>query len=203
MGLFTRKKVEQQPRSLPEFPQFPDAGDIRQAPPVPTYESAFKATSAGFQRPITSGAALDIPQRQPAFLRQEPVSREREAMADRPSTQSYGPQQETIWRPPRPVFQEAQSQPVQRMVEERLEERLPPPEAARMEDKPVFVKIQQYREAMAGIELLKQKIQDIEFIIGKIEELRAQEQVELQNCQSNLDKIKEKLIAIDKRLFEV
>ena len=84
-----------------------------------------------------------------------------------------------------------------------MNERLPRPEEARVEEKPVFVRLQQYREAMSSIELLKQKIQDVEFIIGKIEELRAQEQIELNSCQNTLNRVKEKLITIDKKLFEV
>ena len=71
------------------------------------------------------------------------------------------------------------------------------------EEKPVFVKLEDYREVIANIEILKQKIKETEYLIDRIEEMRAQEQVELENCQGNLNKLKEKLIAIDKKLFEV
>ena len=76
-------------------------------------------------------------------------------------------------------------------------------ESSPVEERPVFVKLQQYREAMASIEILKQKLKEAEYILGKLEEIRTQEQVELTNCQNNLNKIKEKLIEIDKKLFEV
>lgn len=71
------------------------------------------------------------------------------------------------------------------------------------EEKPVFVKLEEYRDVINNIEVLKQKIKETEYFIDKIEELRAQEQQELQNCHANINKLKEKLIAIDKKLFEV
>ncbi len=71
------------------------------------------------------------------------------------------------------------------------------------EERPVFVKLEEYREVINNIEILKQKVKETEYFIEKIEELRGQEQSELQNCHANINKLKEKLIAIDKKLFEV
>ncbi len=202
MGLFTRKKSENAAKNLPEFPVFPQDSAPRKetVAPLPAYESPLRQP---VQNPIEPQQRvqlpLDIPQRQNTFLRQEPMQRDQEAVPQRASAATYfndSPSQD-IWKPPRTMQQPAPTQ-------QAFKERLPEPEAANVaEDKPVFVKIQQYREAMASIELLKQKAQDVEFVLGKIEELRAQEQVELNNCQNDLNKIKEKLIGIDKKLFEV
>jgi hypothetical protein len=71
------------------------------------------------------------------------------------------------------------------------------------DDRPVFVKLEQYRDVVSNIEILKQKIKETEYLLERIEELRGQEQAELDNCQGTLNKLKEKLIAIDKKLFEV
>lgn len=71
------------------------------------------------------------------------------------------------------------------------------------EGRPVFVKLEEYRDVITNIEVLKQKIKETEYLLDRIEELRTQEQVELDNCHGNLNKLKEKLISIDKKLFEV
>ena len=78
-----------------------------------------------------------------------------------------------------------------------------PSELQRPEEKPVFVKIEQYKEAMQSIQQLKQKLKDIESSLQRVENIRAQEQDELKSCQDNLNKLKERLIAIDQKLFEV
>jgi len=70
-------------------------------------------------------------------------------------------------------------------------------------DKPIFVKIGQYREATTHIQTLKQTIQDTEELLIKLEELKGQEQIEIDNAKKNLEEIKEKLLNIDKQLFEV
>ncbi len=212
MGLFSRKKTEQPQRSLPEFPKFPDALAKQEVPRqdtgLPRYEPSFRPSAPVPLQQSRTPSPLEIPQRQPAFLRQDPLAREKESVPERGGAGFFRPverTQETIWKPPVQLpVEEPSEQPVMRpSAQPVVEGRLPRPEVARIEDKPVFVKLQEYREVMASIELLKQKIQDVEFVLGKIEELRAQEQVELNNCQNNLNKIKEKLIGIDKKLFEV
>lgn len=238
MGLFSRKKVVNQPRSLPEFPRFPE-WPLKQDNPA-TREATIPRYEPAFQKTVTEQGALNrqpseqerlnanMPARQPAFLRPDPLAPEAKNNAPeskmpynlqsnaQSQAQNDRPMMESIWRPPmqqqmpQQIPQQAQpfQQPMQQMqyslpLQMQMNERLPRPEEARVEEKPVFVRLQQYREAMSSIELLKQKIQDVEFIIGKIEELRAQEQIELNSCQNTLNRVKEKLITIDKKLFEV
>ena len=86
-------------------------------------------------------------------------------------------------------------------IEQKEQRDIPGP--IQQEDRPIFVRIQQYREAMASIEILRERIKEVEYLLDKIDEIRAQEQVELKTCYANLNKIKEKLIEIDKKLFEV
>src|SRR3989344_4959735 len=240
MGLFSRKKVVNQSRGLPELPRFPE-GPARQDNST-TKEATIPRYEPAFQKTVTEQGALNrqpseqerlnanIPARQPAFLRPDPLAAEpKNSVAENKmpynlqsnaQAQNDRPMTEAIWRPPmqqqmqQPMLQQMpqQAQPFQQPMQQmqyslpsqmQMNERLPRPEEARVEEKPVFVRLQQYREAMSSIELLKQKIQDVEFIIGKIEELRAQEQIELNSCQNTLNRVKEKLITIDKKLFEV
>jgi len=72
-----------------------------------------------------------------------------------------------------------------------------------IEDKPLFIKIGQYREAMSNLELLKQKVKEAEAALAKLEDLRTKEATEITNAHTMLATVKEKLLAIDKKLFEV
>lgn len=95
----------------------------------------------------------------------------------------------SLFRRPIERQQPVQSQPAQ--AEEPSDER------------PVFVKLEKYREAMSAIESLKQQIKEMDYLLEKIEELRGKEQEELKNAKSDLNKIKDQLVGIDKQLFDV
>ncbi len=70
-------------------------------------------------------------------------------------------------------------------------------------DKPIYVKVDQYKEAMASIEKIKELCNEADKKLSEISKLRANEDRELEKWQEDVDKIKEKLLQIDKRLFEV
>src|SRR3989344_3138788 len=60
----------------------------------------------------------------------------------------------------------------------------------RHDDKPLFVKVDKYKESMKTVEAVKAKLRD-------------DEEKELQEWQSSLNEIREKLMKVDKDLFEV
>lgn len=209
MGFFgLKKKDERIEKKLPEFPRFPEPAKLtEQLSAFPAYEQTFvppppKPVEVPQQPPQTMmiqepvmrrpvEIRVDIPRREPAFLRQEPVYPERQAQGawKPPPPPPVPPAGESSWAaPPRAA---------------PLEEKAPLPPQPASEERPVFVKIKQYREAMESIEMLKQKLREIEFILEKLGEIRNHEQEELKNCQENVNKIKEKLIEVDKKLFEV
>ena len=70
-------------------------------------------------------------------------------------------------------------------------------------EKPVFVKIEQYREALDNIEAIKTKVHEAEELLSRLDQLRSQEDKELQNWHENISRIKDKLLSVDKKLFEV
>ena len=70
-------------------------------------------------------------------------------------------------------------------------------------EKPVFVKIEQYREALDNIEAIKTKVREAEELLSRLDQLRSQEDKELQNWHDNIGRIKDKLLSVDKKLFEV
>lgn len=71
------------------------------------------------------------------------------------------------------------------------------------DDKPLFVKVEKYRETVKTIENIKSKLEEAESIFKNLTSLREQEDKELQEWQASLDEIRQKLMKVDKDLFEV
>ncbi len=70
-------------------------------------------------------------------------------------------------------------------------------------DRPLFIRVDDYREAMGNVEALKRTLQETEELLEKLDSIRMAEEEELKHARSNVDAIKEQLLFIDKRLFEV
>ena len=71
------------------------------------------------------------------------------------------------------------------------------------QNKPLFVKMDKYKEAMKVLDELKLKIDDAEILIKSIEDIKSEEEAKLQAWKKDLQNIKEKLNSIDNDLFEV
>ncbi|MBI5391638.1 hypothetical protein HZB00_01415 [Candidatus Woesearchaeota archaeon] len=71
------------------------------------------------------------------------------------------------------------------------------------EEKPLFIKVEHYKEAMHAIDALKERIVLAERILGSLEELRSQEEQKLEAWKNEIQGLKEKLLTIDQSLFEV
>ena len=72
-----------------------------------------------------------------------------------------------------------------------------------MDDKPIFVKIEKYKEALRTIKDIKERVNDAEGILRKIHGIRRTEEAELLHWEKELSDIKTKMLKIDKGLFEV
>ncbi len=225
MGLFGRKKKEVSAPplgALPEFPQFPDlSSDESNILPKRDAHDTLKPGLIRFpsQEQTVSPwqvavAPVFIPRRDPGFLNKEPVYQQRQAAATPPPT-TFDPENIPFTLDRQQIARTAsaeqersrdtsrQSIPIAVEGEETNAFAQRDQQPRIMEDKPVFVKLEKYRDVMVNVEMLKQKIKETEYLLERIEEIRVQEQVELTNCYANLNKIKEKLITIDKKLFEV
>ena len=71
------------------------------------------------------------------------------------------------------------------------------------EDKPLFVKIDSYKQAMHTLDALKAKLEDAEDVLKAFEDIKAQEDDKLEAWKRDLQNMKDKLFSIDKELFEV
>jgi len=66
----------------------------------------------------------------------------------------------------------------------------------------IFIKIDEYKEVLDVLELLKHKISQARAILRKINELKNQEDAEIEDWSTSLDDIEKKISFIDKSLLE-
>mgnify|MGYP000117779807 CR=1 FL=1 len=67
---------------------------------------------------------------------------------------------------------------------------------------PVFVKIEEYKDVLDVMNMIKNKIIDARDTLGKIYELKNEEDAELELWQAALDEAERKVSFVDKVLFE-
>ena len=71
-----------------------------------------------------------------------------------------------------------------------------------MNKMPVFVKIDEYKEVLDAMSLIKGKIEDAKKTLEKINGIKNEEDKELEAWQRNLEDIEHKVLFVDKSLFE-
>lgn len=69
-------------------------------------------------------------------------------------------------------------------------------------EKNVFVKIDEYNDILDIIALINGKVKEARTILGKINDLKNQEDSELETWKNSLDDVERKLKYIDQTLFE-
>jgi hypothetical protein len=82
----------------------------------------------------------------------------------------------------------------------RYQEREERYEAPKMKE-PIFVKIDKFKDALASFELIKEKLAEIDNLLKKIRETRAQEQAEFDSWEKEIEEIKARVEGIDAKLF--
>ncbi len=66
----------------------------------------------------------------------------------------------------------------------------------------VFIKIEEYNDILDLIALINEKVKEARLILGKLNELKNQEDSELLAWKNSLDEVERKLKYIDQSLFE-
>ncbi len=72
-----------------------------------------------------------------------------------------------------------------------------------METAPVFVKIDEYKNVLDIIQVLKGKVKEAKDILGKIDQLKSEEDSELEEWSAELEEIEKRIESIDKGLLRV
>ncbi len=70
-----------------------------------------------------------------------------------------------------------------------------------MNEGPVFVKIEEYKELLEAIDLVKEKIKKTKALLEEVEKLREEEEKEISTWSENLIAVEEKIYNIDKAIF--
>ena len=70
------------------------------------------------------------------------------------------------------------------------------------QEMPVFVRIEEYKDVLDVLELIKNKIVQANGVLGKINELKNEEDAELEMWKTNLEEIERKIDEIDSSLIE-
>lgn len=71
-----------------------------------------------------------------------------------------------------------------------------------MQNTPVFVKINNYKEVLDIIDVMKKKVKETKQQLVKVKELKAQEDAELQEWEKNVNEISKRLAFISNAFFE-
>jgi len=71
-----------------------------------------------------------------------------------------------------------------------------------MTEAQVFVKIDNYKDVLHTVGLIKDKLNDAKDTLGKVKELKQREDAELESWESKLGEIESKIDGVDHILFE-
>ena len=67
---------------------------------------------------------------------------------------------------------------------------------------PIFVRIDKFQDSQKNMENIKQKIQKIESVLKKIEDVRIKEEAELKGWSEDINNIKSRLAEVDTDIFD-
>ena len=70
------------------------------------------------------------------------------------------------------------------------------------DEMPVFVKIDEYKDVLEVMNMIKNKLEEAKETLGKINELKNEEDAELELWHSGLEEVERKIDFIDRALFE-
>ena len=69
-------------------------------------------------------------------------------------------------------------------------------------DMPVYVKVEDFKDALAVLGTIRSKIEDAKRTLERIHELKSEEDTELELWNTTIDEVEKKLEMIDKSLSE-
>lgn len=138
--------------------------------------------------PDISGMDLNIPSYSPVF-------KEIPAVSDYPK-KGYYHKQEMHEYPKGYVKREFHEQPV-------FQRPLATPSTRNIvKDNTLFVKIDKYQESMRTLNLIKESLMNTEHILNKLQQIKSQEDNEIMQWHEQIKRIKQKIVFIDRNLFE-
>jgi len=71
-----------------------------------------------------------------------------------------------------------------------------------MPEMPIFVRIEEYKDVLDVINMVKNKLKEARDTLNRINELKNEEDVELEKWEQGLDQVERRMDYIDKVMFE-
>lgn len=71
-----------------------------------------------------------------------------------------------------------------------------------MADMPIYVKIEEYRDILDVLNMVKEKLKEAKESLAKINDLKNQEDVEIDRWKAGLESVSRKVESADRLLFE-
>ena len=99
-----------------------------------------------------------------------------------------------------PIVQESA---VQEPYFERKQERTPEAVTMLQDNEPIYVKLEEYKKAVRNISFIRDKLDEAEQILVDIMQLKKEEDQQMMDWHKEITEIKNKLMEVDRGLFEV
>ncbi|MCK5449991.1 hypothetical protein KAI32_03940 [Candidatus Pacearchaeota archaeon] len=227
MGWFSKKEEIPQIAAAPILPEFPkeDESGKKGLPELPTFPSTSK--SENFNQAMVKSAVGDIPSSgenevnvnfpegsNVAGMPQEESlipPKLPEAIPDAPKKTQvfpkageyktvqdplwYAEKHESIPEVPKKVPQEFPAKAIEPKV-------IPDHKQVVKKTEPIFVRIDKFQLAQKNLEQIKERVKEIESILGKIKDIKSREEAELNGWTEDVEKIKSQLSEIDSSVFD-
>ncbi|MFH0808368.1 MAG: hypothetical protein V1888_02010 [archaeon] len=196
MGLFSKSEeipIIPKASSLPELPKSEESVK-RDLPGLPSFpvnsknkklnQEMVKSAVTDMPSPGENEMSVEIPQ----GIHVRELDDEEEIISQTSSLRSPTSEYSTL--PPIPT----------------LPERAPVPPVSKISmptfNEPIFVRIDKFQAAQKNFMQIKDKLEKIETVLKKIEEVRAREEVELKGWAEDITKIKLQITEVDMEIFD-
>jgi hypothetical protein len=202
MGLFNKKeKVPEIPTSpaLPELPKLQPIEQKKELPELPSFPASPK--NDNLNQEMVKSAVTDIPS-----LGEKEIS---EQVATLPV--SEGPKEESMI-PPKPSIESSIPSPPEMPLSPKEPEPIvkkevsipttpSPSKTDQHHNEPIFIRIDKFQTAQKNFDNIKEKVGQIESVLKKIKDVKAQEEEELKGWTKDVEKIKSRLGEINDDIF--
>jgi hypothetical protein len=199
MGLFSKKEeVPEIPvsPSLPELPKSKEQPEKKDLPELPSFPSGSR--NENINQEMVKSAVTDLPSPE-----------ENEVHVDIPEGLHIKEESEGgSMIPPKPSVKEVSSkEPIIPSISDTHRRTLElnattPNKPITRQVEPIFVRIDKFQSAQKNFEHIKEKVKEIESVLGKIKSVRSKEEGELSGWADDIEKIKARLSEVDSDIFD-
>ena len=205
MGLFKKKeKVPIIPTtpSLPPLPPIKEGAAKKELPGLPSFPTSSK--NENLNQEMVKSAVADMPNSEGKKKEIEvPESFQiNETPKEESMTPSSLPVESLIPELPKRIISLPPKAEIQKPKTLIVNEKLAPTlEEASKQNEPIFVRIDKFQAAQKNFEDIRSKVAEMESVLQKIKEVKAQEEDELKGWGEDTENLKSRLAEIDGDIF--